>query len=112
MQGHAVEMCIEPGAETLLRQMGRQLGTRARSKTINAILSHLRLSVPIHEVAAWFSEDRVKPSRRTTIRLSPENAGYAKALSAHLGRGRPVLLLDIVYFGAARMSRADFEAQK
>ncbi len=108
----AVEMMIEPGAEALLRQMGRQMSTRARSKVMNGALSHLRAHEHVSDVAAWFSELRFKPKRRTTVRLSAQNADYANALAQLSGRGRPSILLDIVYLAASRMDKADFEALK
>ena len=108
----AVEMIIEPGAEMLLRTMGRQMSTRARSKVMNGALSHLRENEHVSEVAAWFSELRFKAERRTTVRLSQENADYAESLAALTGRGRPSILLDIVYLAASRMDKADFEALK
>jgi len=106
----ATEMMIEPGAEKLLTQMGRQMSTKARSKVMNGALTHLRENVHAPEVSAWFSELRFKPKRRTTVRLSPENAAYADTLADIAGRGRPSILLDIVYLAASKMDKADFEA--
>ncbi|MCF6219989.1 MAG: hypothetical protein L3J65_02655 [Robiginitomaculum sp.] len=106
----AVEMMIEPGAEALLVRMGRQMSTKARSKVMNGALSHLRENAHVSEVSAWFSELRFKPERRTTVRLSQENAAYANILASMAGRGRPSILLDIVYLAASRMDKADFEA--
>lgn len=103
-------MMIEPGAEMLLRDMGRQMSTKARSKVMNAALTHLRENAHVSEVTAWFSELRFKAARRTTVRLSQENADYADTLAAMSGRGRPSILLDIVYLAASYMDKADFEA--
>jgi len=108
----AVEMMIEPGAEAILLQMGRQMSTKARSKVMNGALTHLRENVHAPEVSAWFSEVRFKPKRRTTVRLSPENAAYADILASISGRGRPSILLDIVYLAASQMDKADFDALK
>ena len=108
----AVEMMIEPGAEVLLVRMGRQMSTKARSKVMNRALTHLRENAHVSEVSAWFSELRFAAERRTTVRLSPENADYADSLAAMTGRGRPSILLDIVYLAASRMDKADFEALK
>ncbi|MCF6275757.1 MAG: hypothetical protein L3J05_08345 [Robiginitomaculum sp.] len=108
----AVEMMMEPGAEMLLQKMGRQMSTRARSKVMNGALTHLRGNVHASEVSAWFSELRFKPERRTTVRLLQENADYADALASMAGRGRPSILLDIVYLAASRMDKADFDALK
>jgi len=108
----AIEMMIEPGAEALLTRMGRGMGTKARSKTMNLAMNYLRENVHMSEVSAWFSELRFKAERRTTVRLSPENAEYADALAAMIGRGRPSILLDIVYLAATHMQREDFEALK
>ena len=106
----AVEMMIEPGAETILRNMGRQMRTKARSKVINRALDHLRTHEHTSDVTAWFSEPRFLPSRRTTVRISDENANYLDAIAAIVGRGRPSILLDIVYLAANRMQREDYEA--
>ncbi len=106
----AVEMLIEPGAENLIKQMGRQMRTKARSKIMDRALSHLRENAHASDVSAWFSEERFKPSRRTTVRLSGENARYADTLAAVTGRGRPSILLDIVYLAASSMTKEDFEA--
>ncbi len=108
----AVEMMIEPGAEKLLAKMGRQMSTKARSKVMNGALTHLRENVHAPEVSAWFSELRFKPDRRTTVRLSRENAAYADTLADMAGHGRPSILLDIVYLAASKMDKADFEALK
>ncbi len=106
----AIEMMIEPGAEALIVQMGRQMRTKARSKVMDRALDHLRENTHASEVTAWFSEERFKASRRTTVRLSGENAEFANALAAVSGRGRPSILLDIVYLAANVMSKEDFEA--
>jgi len=106
----AVEMMIEPGAEAILKRMGRGMGTKARSKIMNGAISYLRENVHMSEVSAWFSELRFAPSRRTTVRLSPENAQYADILAAMNERGRPSILLDIVYLAATHMDKEDFEA--
>lgn len=106
----AVEMMIEPGAEKILLGMGRQMRTKARSKIIDRAMSHLRNTETSAEITAWFSEPRFLASRRTTVRLSPENAEYAEALAAMVGRGRPSILLDIVYLAASKMQREDYEA--
>lgn len=106
----AVEMMIEPGAEALIVQMGRKMRTKARSKVIDRALNHLRDTQHASEVAKWFSEERFLASRRTTVRLSPENADYVGALAAMTGRGRPSILLDIVYLAASQMQPEDFEA--
>ena len=108
----AVEMMIEPGAEALLRQMGRHMSTTARSKVMDKALTHVRENTHSSDVAAWFSELRFKPARRTTIRLSHENAAYAADLAALLDRGRPGILLDMVYLAARHMGKEDFEALK
>ena len=108
----AVEMMIEPGAEVLLARMGRQMSTKARSKVMNGTLTHLRENAHASEVSAWFSELRFAPARRTTVRLSGENADYADILAAMVGRGRPSILLDIVYLAASVMDKADFDALK
>ncbi len=108
----AVEMLIEPGAEAILKRMGCNMGTKARSKTMNGALTYLRENVHMSEVSAWFSELRFAPSRRTTVRLSPENAGYADILAAMVGCGRPAILLDIVYLAATLMNKEDYEALK
>lgn len=106
----AVEMMIEPGAEALLVRMGRQMHTKARSKTLDRALSHLRQTEHISSITPWFSEERFKARRRTTVRLCEENAQFAAALAALCGRSRPSILLDIVYLAASRMSAEDFEA--
>ena len=110
MSKKAVEMMIEPGAEALIVQMGRKMRTKARSKILDKALSHLREYEHAPDVAAWFSELRFLPSRRTTVRLSAENAAYAQALADMCGRGRPSVLLDIVYLAASKLQNEDFEA--
>ncbi len=106
----AVEMMIEPGAEKLIGQMGRKLKTKARSKVLDRVITHLRDTQHSSDIAAWFSEERFLASRRTTVRLSPENADYTQTLAEVTGRGRPSILLDIVYLAASKMAREDFEA--
>lgn len=105
-----MEMMIEPGAETILRNMGKQMRTKARSKVLNRALDHLRTHEHSSDVAAWFSEPRFMASRRTTVRISNENAQYLEAIASMVGRGRPSILLDIVYMAASKMSREDYEA--
>jgi len=109
---HAVEMLIEPGAEQLLRNMGRHMKTKARSKVLNRTLSYIRNNIHISDVCAWFSEDRFAPSRRTTVRLSKTNAEYLKSLAQTLDKGRPAILLDMVYFAAVNLSFEDLESLK
>ncbi len=110
METKAVEMMIEPGAENLVKAMGRRMKTRARSKVIDRTLSQIREDFHISELAGWFSEDAFAPSRRTTVRLSPENADYLDALAQTVGKGRPAILMGLVYFAAAKLSREDLEA--
>jgi len=106
----AVEMLIEPGAEKLLGDMGRLMKSKARSKVIDAALTLIRENHHISEVKAWFSEPRFAPSRRTTIRISNENAQYLSFLAALVEKGRPAILLDMVYFAAVNLSREDLES--
>jgi hypothetical protein len=106
----AVEMLIEPGAEALITQMGRRMKTKARSKVIDRAVSHIRGDFHASDVTAWFSELRFAPSRRTTVRLSPDNAEYLSAIAQTVGQGRPAVLHDLVYFAAANLSREDLES--
>lgn len=106
----AVEMLIEPGAEALISKMGKRLGTKARSKVIDKTLDLIRQDYHISVVAAWFSEERFAPSRRTTVRISRENADYLVALAQSLGKGRPAILLELVYFAAVNLNRDDLES--
>ncbi|MBL4870680.1 MAG: hypothetical protein JKX72_06975 [Robiginitomaculum sp.] len=106
----AIEMMLEPGAEALIKQMGRKMRTKARSKVLDRVIGHLRETQHSSDIAAWFSEERFLASRRTTVRLSPENANYANTIAQVTGRGRPAILLDMVYLAAARLEREDFEA--
>ena len=106
----AVEMLIEPGAEKILEDMGRLMRSKARSKVIDAALTLIRENYHISEVKAWFSEPRFAPSRRTTIRISNENAQYLSFLAALVEKGRPTVLLDMVYFAAVNLSREDIES--
>ncbi|HHL43588.1 MAG TPA: hypothetical protein ENJ42_08225 [Hellea balneolensis] len=106
----AVEMMIEPGAQTLITQMGRKFGTKARSKVMDKALEHLRTQEPIDQIVGWFSEDRILAARRTTVRLSAENAAFAHTLAEMTARGRPSILLDIVYLAASRLGPEDYEA--
>ncbi|MEE9346721.1 MAG: hypothetical protein V3U82_00905 [Robiginitomaculum sp.] len=105
-----VEMLIEPGAEALIIAMGKKMKTRARSKVIDRAVTHIRDNDHSSDVMAWFSELRFAPSRRTTVRLSPANADYLNTLAQTLGRGRPAILLDMVYYAAANLQAEDFEA--
>jgi len=77
MTTKAIEMLIEPGAETLITQMGRRMKTKARSKVIDRAVSHIRHDFYNSDVTAWFSEVRFAPQRRTTVRLSEDNANSA-----------------------------------
>jgi len=94
----AIEMLIEPGAEALITQMGRRMKTKARSKVIDRAITHIRDDFHASDVTAWFSEIRFAPSRRTTVRLSPDNADYINSIAQTVGQGRPAVLLDLVYF--------------
>lgn len=105
-----VEMLIEPGAEALLTKMGKRMNTRARSKVIDRALVHIRELAHSSDVAAWFSELRFAPSRRTTVRISADNDAYLNTLAQLIGRGRPSILLDLVYFAAANLRDEDYEA--
>jgi len=109
----AIEMLIEPGAETLITQMGRRMKTKARSKVIDRAvshMSHIRHDFHNSDVTAWFSEVRFAPQRRTTVRLSEDNANYLNSIAQTVGQGRPAVLLDLVYFAAANLSREDLES--
>lgn len=106
----AIEMLIEPGAEALITQMGRRMKTKARSKVIDRAIAHIRDDFHASDVTAWFSEIRFAPSRRTTVRLSPDNADYINSIAQTVGQGRPAVLLDLVYFAAANLTREDLES--
>jgi len=100
MTGKAIEMLIEPGAERLITQMGRRMKTKgmktkARSKIIDRAVSHIRSDFHNSDVTAWFSEVRFAPQRRTTVRLSEENAAYLNFIAQTVGQGRPAVLLDL-----------------
>ena len=110
MTSKAIEMLIEPGAEELIVQMGRRMKTKARSKVIDRAVNHIRDDFHASDVTAWFSEVRFAPSRRTTVRLSAENADYLNSIAQTVGQGRPAVLLDLVYFAAANLSREDLES--
>lgn len=110
MSTKVVEMMIEPGAEIILRNMGKQMRTKARSKVLNRALDHIRTHEHTSDVAAWFSEQRFMASRRTTVRISEQNAHYLETIAAMVGRGRPAILLDIVYMAASKMKCEDYEA--
>lgn len=110
MTTKAIEMLIEPGAENLITQMGRRMRTKARSKIIDRAVSHIRDDIHVSEVTSWFSEVRFAPKRRTTVRLSEENADYLNSIAKTVGQGRPAVLLDLVYFAAANLSREDLES--
>ena len=113
MNAHiTVEMMIEPGAEKLIVQMGRKMRTKTRSKVLERVLTHLRATEHSSDITAWFSEERFLASRRTTVRLSTDNAAYVKTLAQVTGRGRPSILLDIVYLAASKMQQEDFEAMR
>ena len=96
MSQKAVEMMIEPGAQALIEQMGKRMKTRARSKVIDRTLSQIREDFHISDIAAWFSEDVFAPRRRTTVRLSPDNADFLAALSQTIGKGRPAILMGLI----------------
>ena len=106
----AVEILLEPGAEAQLKLMGRRLGTKARSKVVDRTLTMIRDDYHISDVAAWFKEDCFAPSRRSTVRISQENADYVAALAAHLGKGRPIVLMGLIYFAASQLSKDDLES--
>ena len=110
MTTKAVEMLIEPGAESLVAQMGKRMKTKARSKVIDRTVSQIREDFHVSEIAGWFREDVFAPSRRTTVRLSPVNADYIAALAQTVGKGRPAVLMGLVYFAAANLSRDDLES--
>ena len=106
----AVEMLIEPGADALIKDMGKRLKSKARSKVIDRTLDLIRQDYHVSDVAAWFSEDRFAANKRTTVRISSENADYLAAIAALTGRGRPIVLLELVYFAAAKLSHEDLES--
>jgi len=110
MTTKAIEMLIEPGAENLITQMGRRMKAKARSKVIDRAVSHIRDDFHPSDVTAWFSEVRFAPKRRTTVRLSEDNADYLNSIAQTVGQGRPAVLLDLVYFAAANLSREDLES--
>lgn len=106
----AIEMLIEPGAELLIEKMGKRLGTKARSKVIDRTLELIRQDFHPSDVTAWFSETRFAPERRTTVRVSKDNAQYAGAIAASVDMGRPIVLMELVYFAAVNLSRDDLES--
>lgn len=106
----AIEMLIEPGADALITKMGRRLKTRARSKVIDRTLDLIRQDFHISDVQSWFSEPRFAARSRTTVRISRENADYLAALAKVTGRGRPAVLLELVYFAAVNLTREDLES--
>ncbi len=106
----AVEMLIEPGADALIKSMGKQLKSKARSKVIDRTLTLIRQDHHVSEVAAWFSEPRFAARSRTTVRISQENADYLAAIAELIGRGRPIVLLELVYFAAVKFTREDLES--
>lgn len=110
MTHKAIEMLIEPGAESLIAEMGRRMKTKARSKVIDRTLTHVRQDFHISDVTAWFSEDRFAAKRRTTVRVSDENAAFLRALSQTVGKGRPAILMGLVYFAAVNLTREDLES--
>ena len=105
-----VEMVTEAGAEALIAQMGKRLGTKTRSKVIDKTLSLIRDDFHISDVTAWFSEPRFASTQRTTVRLSQETAEFASALAVSVNRGRPIVLMEMVYFAAAKLTRDDLES--
>ena len=101
MTTKAIEMLIEPGAEKLITQMGRRMKTKARSKVIDRAVSHIRDDFHNSDVTAWFSEVRFAPSRRTTVRLSEENADYLNSIAQTVDRG--VLRYCLIWFTLQRL---------
>jgi len=106
----AVEMLIEPGADALIKDMGKRLKSKARSKVIDRTLDLIRQDYHVSDVAAWFSEPRFAANQRTTVRISRENADYLAAIAELTGRGRPIVLLELVYFAAVKLTREDLES--
>lgn len=110
MTHSAIEMTLDSTTDALITQMGRRLGTKARSKVIDRTLDLIRQDFHPSDVAAWFSEDRFVPTRRTTVRLSDENAKYAGTIAAMVEKGRPSVLMGLVYFAAIKLTREDLES--
>ncbi len=106
----AVEMLVEPGADALIKEMGRRVKSKARSKVIDRTLDLIRADHHVSDVAAWFSEPRFAAKKRTTVRISHENADYLAAIAKLTSRGRPMVLLELVYFAAVHLSREDLES--
>lgn len=106
----AVEMLVESGADALIKEMGRRLKSKARSKVIDRTLDLIRQDHYVSDVAAWFSEPRFAANNRTTVRISQDNADYLAAIAKLTGRGRPIVLLELVYFAAVKLSREDLES--
>jgi len=103
-------MLIEPGAEKLLKKMGKPMRLKARSKIYDRIVSHIRQNFHSSEVMSWFSEDCFAPTRRTTVRLSQENAQYLDAMAGLTGRTRPNIMLKMVYFAGVNLTKTDLES--
>lgn len=110
MKTSVVEMVTEAGAEALIAQMGKRLGTKTRSKVIEKTLRLIQQDFHISEVTQWFSEPRFAPTNRTTVRLSEDTASFAAALASSVNRGRPIVLMELVYFAAANLSRDDLDS--
>lgn len=106
----AIEMTIDSAADAQIKAMGKRLGTKARSKVIDRTLTLIREDFHPSDVAAWFSEDRFAPTRRTTVRISDDNAKYAGAIAVMVERGRPQVLMGLVYFAAVNLTREDLES--
>ena len=51
-----------------------------------------------------------RPRAGQRLGLVPENAEYLSAIAQTVGQGRPAVLLDLVYFAAANLSREDLES--
>jgi len=110
MTSKAVEILLEPGAEAQIKLMARRLGTKARSKVVDRTLTMIREDYHISEVVTWFKEDCFAASRRSTVRITEVNAEYVAALSDLLGKGRPIVLMGLIYFAASQFSKDDLES--
>ena len=77
---------------------------------LRSILNHIKEVYHNSEITGWFSEIRFSTDKRTTIRISSENADYLNSISQVVSQGRPTVTLELVYFAAANLSREDLES--
>lgn len=105
----SVEIALDDGADQLIRQLGRGLGTRTRSRVLQTILDYARSESHVSELMEWLSEQRFLPDRRTTLRLPPHHIRLLESLAETCDFPRTRILANLVYYVACHADIDDLK---